>query len=126
MEMQQFSVSEFVYRAGSQVHLRDVLVVRFEGVTYNKDEKMTIYSWKNLPAKFVTLRLIIWECLFSNPDRSLKVKILSKSLKTHPNPNNNLNAMYFKSFDDFYERMEEFLRRDPFRVRAWANWLSLD
>lgn len=24
--------------------------------------------------------------------------------------------MYFKSFDDFYERMEEFLRRDPFRV----------
>jgi hypothetical protein len=24
--------------------------------------------------------------------------------------------MHFKSFEDFYEKMEDFLRKDPFRV----------
>ena len=28
--------------------------------------------------------------------------------------------MYFKNFDDFYERMEEFLRRDPFKVSLYC------
>lgn len=28
--------------------------------------------------------------------------------------------MYIKVFEDFYEKMEEFLRQDPFRVQFYG------
>lgn len=32
--------------------------------------------------------------------------------------------MFIKLFEDFYERMEEFLRKDPIRVKSFGRGLN--